>query len=147
VIIACSKLWYFAQAFESTGAMVLMIENIIQDCLSFVKLVGCALIGFGLALYVALHYSLSHSSCNANERQEGKCEENEIKEKIDMDYGSPWKAILTLFYANNQVTRYVSGLLSLWICIPTYCSYCCCFPSSSNGRLIQHVNSNYGRHF
>lgn len=76
-----------------------MIENIVRDCLSFVLLVGCALIGFGLALYVAFHYSLDHSSCNINEGQEGECKESEIKEQIDMDYGSPWKAILTMFYA------------------------------------------------
>jgi len=92
-------LWYFAQSFEGTGALVLMIEKVIQDCLYFVLLASFAMIGFGLALFITFQSSSRNKNCNNDELQAGECKENEIKDKINMSFGSPWMAILTMFYA------------------------------------------------
>jgi len=76
-----------------------MIENIIRDCLYFVLLSIFAMIGFGLGLFIAFQSSRGDGNCNSDELQGGECKENEIKDKINMSFGSPWMALLTMFYA------------------------------------------------
>jgi len=76
-----------------------MIENVIMDCLYFVLLTISAMIGFGLAFFIAFQSSLGDETCNSNDLQEGECKENEVREKTNMSFGSPWMAVLTMFYA------------------------------------------------
>ena len=45
-------MWYFAQPFRRTGALVLMIDNIAKDCVAFLALAFVVLVGFAIALHV-----------------------------------------------------------------------------------------------
>lgn len=87
-------MWYFAQAFEKTGALVLMIEHIVKDCIPFLTLAFVILSGFSLALFVLFQRSLQEKRV-----LEGVEENDEIKKDIDQCFGDPAKAMVTLFYA------------------------------------------------
>lgn len=51
-LFLCVQLWYFAQPFRDSGALVLMIKNVAKDCAIFLMLAFFALFGFALALHV-----------------------------------------------------------------------------------------------
>eukprot|EP00210_Caulerpa_lentillifera_P008888 g8480.t1 len=89
------KVWYYAQAFTKTGAFVLMIENVIRDCMPFLILSGIVLVGFSLALFALFQQSLRH--CDP-------CNQDHVGDisnwdEINASFGTPQKAMLTLFYA------------------------------------------------
>jgi len=88
------QVWYYAQAFEGTGAFVLMIESVIKDCIPFLILTFVILVGFSLALFVLFQHSLQEK----REQQDYK-EDNEIKNTIEQCFGDPGKTMVTLFYA------------------------------------------------
>mgnify|MGYP000459425404 CR=1 FL=1 len=77
-------MWYFAQPFRGTGALVLMIGNIIQDCILFLGLAFIVLFGFGLAMYILFRHE-AHG--------------DEGNEEASDTYGSLQASLLTLFYA------------------------------------------------
>lgn len=77
-------MWYFAQPFRGTGALVLMISNIVQDCISFLGLAFIVLFGFGLAMHILF-------------RHEMRGDEN--SEDASEAYGSLQASLVTLFYA------------------------------------------------
>ena len=76
-------MWYFAHPFRRTGALVLMIDNIVKDCIAFLALAFVVLFGFALALHVLLR----NVSCDESE-----------SESCDA-YGSFRDSLLSLFYA------------------------------------------------
>eukprot|EP00210_Caulerpa_lentillifera_P008889 g8481.t1 len=91
------KIWYYAQAFTRTGAFVLMVENVIRDCIPFLMLLGIVLVGFSLALFTLFQYALTHEhSINGNN---DKANEESYSDDINASFGSPQKALLTMFYA------------------------------------------------
>eukprot|EP00210_Caulerpa_lentillifera_P007620 g7278.t1 len=90
------KVWYFAQAFDQTGAFVLLIASVVKDCTVFLTLAVVFLLGFGLFMFVVFQYSLSVLECTENSNEE--CDD-EIRNKIFSSFGNPLKAMLTLFYA------------------------------------------------
>eukprot|EP00210_Caulerpa_lentillifera_P007841 g7483.t1 len=93
-ILIWIKVWYFAQAFEKTGAFVLMIENIIKDCVPFLSLALVILLGFSFALFILFQRALHEKKSIDNED-----DYNETRDMIEQSFGDPWKAIVTMFYA------------------------------------------------
>lgn len=77
-------MWYFAQPFRGTGALVLMIDNIIQDCVSFLGLAFVILFGFGLALHILFRHALAG---------------DEVVDGLSDAYGTLQSSLATLFYA------------------------------------------------
>eukprot|EP00210_Caulerpa_lentillifera_P008920 g8511.t1 len=100
IICLWRKLWYYAQAFTMTSAFVLMIENVVRDCIPFLILSGIALVGFSLALFILFQHSLHYSVASGQENDSGDHVEGGISlHKINASYGTPQKSMLTLFYA------------------------------------------------
>eukprot|EP00210_Caulerpa_lentillifera_P008054 g7691.t1 len=97
-ILMWFKIWYYAQAFTRTGAFVLMIENVIRDCLPFLMLSGIILVGFSLALFTLFQQSLHQENSNEHDVEEVDCCESTL-DKINASFGTPIMAMLTLFYA------------------------------------------------
>eukprot|EP00210_Caulerpa_lentillifera_P007821 g7463.t1 len=97
-ILMWFKVWYFLQAFSETGALVLMIENVIRDCIPFLILSGVVLLGFSIGLFAMFQDVIQISNSIKLEEDDGQ-EENETHQKIVSSFESPQKAILTLFYA------------------------------------------------
>eukprot|EP00210_Caulerpa_lentillifera_P007787 g7431.t1 len=115
-ILIWIKVWYFAQAFEKTGAFVLMIENIIKDCVPFLGLALVILLGFSFALFSLFQQALHEIKLIGNE-----ADTNETREIIEQSFGDPWKAIVTMFYAMigtfEPKIYHDSGSLSILITI------------------------------
>eukprot|EP00210_Caulerpa_lentillifera_P007820 g7462.t1 len=115
-ILIWIKVWYFAQAFEKTGAFVLMIENIIKDCVPFLGLAVVILFGFSFALFILFQQALHEIKLIDNED-----DNNETKDIIEQSFGDPWKAIVTMFYAMigtfEPKIYHDSGSLSILITI------------------------------
>eukprot|EP00210_Caulerpa_lentillifera_P007800 g7444.t1 len=98
-ILIWIKVWYFAQAFEKTGAFVLMIENIIKDCVSFLGLALVILLGFSFAMFILFQQALHEKKSIDNEDDDNEDDYNETRDTIEQSFGDPWKAIVTMFYA------------------------------------------------
>eukprot|EP00210_Caulerpa_lentillifera_P007778 g7422.t1 len=115
-ILIWIKVWYFAQAFEKTGAFVLMIENIIKDCIPFLGLALVILLGFSFALFIFFQQALHEIKLIDNEDAN-----NETRDIIEQSFGDPWKAIITMFYAMigtfEPKIYHDSGSLSILITI------------------------------
>eukprot|EP00210_Caulerpa_lentillifera_P006581 g6286.t1 len=89
-ILLWTKVWYFAQSYRVTGALVLLIENVVRDCFPFLFLAGVVLLGFSIGLFVLFQNSLKDfHEHNADD---------DIK-KVHNSFGTPWNSIETLFYA------------------------------------------------
>eukprot|EP00210_Caulerpa_lentillifera_P007837 g7479.t1 len=97
-ILMWFKVWYFLQAFSQTGALVLMIENVIKDCIPFLILSGIVLFGFSIGLFAMFQDVMQVIDSSKLEEDNGQ-EENETHQKIASSFESPQKAMLTLFYA------------------------------------------------
>lgn len=65
-----------------------MIENVVKDCFPFLFLSIVILLGFGFSLFGV--FTLMQVDQN---------DWNELADKIEISFGSPWKSILTMFYA------------------------------------------------
>eukprot|EP00210_Caulerpa_lentillifera_P007783 g7427.t1 len=115
-ILIWIKVWYFAQAIEKTGAFVLMIENIIKDCVPFLGLALVILLGFSFALFILFQQALHEIKLIGNEDAN-----NETRDVIEQSFGDPWKAIVTMFYAMigtfEPKIYHDSGSLSILITI------------------------------
>eukprot|EP00210_Caulerpa_lentillifera_P007751 g7397.t1 len=115
-ILIWMKVWYFAQAFEKTGAFVLMIENIIKDCVPFLGLALVILLGFSFALFILFQQALHEIKSIGNEG-----DNNETRDMIEQSFGDPWKATITMFYAMigtfEPKIYHDSGSLSILITI------------------------------
>eukprot|EP00210_Caulerpa_lentillifera_P001043 g1006.t1 len=102
------KIWDYAQAFTETGALVLMIENVIRDCVFFLILSGIVLVAFSIALFILFQYSMRHHDNSEQEdspmnelvimKNEDK-DEDETVEKTELSFTRADKVLLTLFYA------------------------------------------------
>eukprot|EP00210_Caulerpa_lentillifera_P007813 g7455.t1 len=97
-ILMWFKVWYFLQAFSKTGALVLMIENVIRDCIPFLILSGVVLFGFSIGLF-AMYQDVVHASDSNKLEENDMQEENETHQKIVSSFETPQKAMLTLFFA------------------------------------------------
>eukprot|EP00210_Caulerpa_lentillifera_P003430 g3273.t1 len=93
-IIVWLKIWYYAQAFAETGALVLMIENVIRDCLFFLLLSGVILVAFGISLFIMFQHAIRH-----HDPPDDDDDEDETFETIKSSFEQPQKVLLTLFYA------------------------------------------------
>eukprot|EP00210_Caulerpa_lentillifera_P007770 g7414.t2 len=115
-ILIWIKVWYFAQAFEKTGAFVLMIENIVKDCVPFLGLALVILLGFSFALFSLFQQALHEIKLIGKEH-----DIKETRDVIEQSFGDPWKAIITMFYAMigtfEPKTYHDSGSLSILITI------------------------------
>eukprot|EP00210_Caulerpa_lentillifera_P003428 g3271.t1 len=90
-IVVWLKIWNYAQAFAETGALVLMIENVIRDCVFFLVLAGVVLVAFGIALFIMFQHVIRH--------HESSPDDDETFENIKSSFKNPQKVLLTLFYA------------------------------------------------
>eukprot|EP00210_Caulerpa_lentillifera_P007815 g7457.t1 len=97
-ILMWFKVWYILQAFSETGALVLMIANVIRDCIPFLTLSGIVLFGFSFGLFAMFQDVIQAIDSSKPEEDEGQ-EENETHQKIVSSFETPQKAMLTLFYA------------------------------------------------
>lgn len=115
----CVQFWYFAQAFKGFGALVLMIENVINDSKYFLMLAFLVLVGFGLALFTVLQYCVDSELNETYSPEEENhiavdeqslttliqddkqvdAADDDIEEVIKSDFRSSYRAILTMFYA------------------------------------------------
>eukprot|EP00210_Caulerpa_lentillifera_P007789 g7433.t1 len=123
------KVWYYAQALDKTGAFVLMIENVIKDCLAFLVLTIVILIGSSLTLFILFQFPLQiNKTYEANSKHEDikgtfedENKEDEVRTIMEQSFGDPWKAVITLFYAMigtfEPTVYYDSGTLSYIITI------------------------------
>lgn len=78
-----------------------MIENVIKDCLYFLMLACLILVGFGLALFTMMRYCIDDhkdgdGSSPSNSTQE---RDDQVEKQLESSFRTPYKAILTLFYA------------------------------------------------
>jgi len=89
-ILAWFKLWYFAQPFDHTGALVLLISNVILDCIPFLALSLVVLVGFSVAFYVLFQCVSNLATADALEEEE---------DLIHDSFGSLRRSLSTLFYA------------------------------------------------
>eukprot|EP00210_Caulerpa_lentillifera_P007825 g7467.t1 len=97
-ILMWFKVWYFLQAFSETGALVLMIENVIKDCIPFLLLSGVVLVGFSTGLF-AMFQDVIQAIDSSKQEENDRQEENETHQKIISSFETPQKAMLTLFFA------------------------------------------------
>lgn len=93
---------------------MLMIENIVNDCVPFLSLAFVILAGSSLALFI-----LFQSSLHERRSDEGSGEEDEIKAMIEQCFGDPIKAMVTMFYAmigtfEPTVTQTSNVLCVMW---------------------------------
>eukprot|EP00210_Caulerpa_lentillifera_P001037 g1000.t1 len=96
------KMWYYAQPFAETGALVLMIENIIRDCFFFLLLAGIVLVAFSVALYVMFQYTIQQyhpQEHSINYDAKFGDEDDEMFKHIKASFRNPQEVMLTLFYA------------------------------------------------
>ena len=100
------QVWYHAQAFQSTGALVLMIDYIFQDAVYFLGLAFIVLCGFAFALSFLLrhaasdypHLSVTDNVSNSTDSEKAKdIEEN--REKARDAFGDIFRSVETLFFA------------------------------------------------
>lgn len=129
-ILMWFKVWYYAQPFEKTGALVLLVDNVISDCLPFLFLAFVILVGYSIALFVIFQFYLEDHP-NASEQPEG-----ELGRLMYEQYGTPWRSVSTLFYAmvgtfEAQVSLYSLSLQ--WIDYVALCIRCTTLMEASHG--------------
>eukprot|EP00210_Caulerpa_lentillifera_P009034 g8622.t1 len=118
--VTMKEVWYFAQAFQQTGALVLMIENVARDCIFFLILAALVLISFSFALFNLFQHIL-HNAVLPNTKPESP-RDDDLANIIKRSYGNPIKAMLTLFYAmvgefNIEIYSGCGGLSPLIVLI------------------------------
>eukprot|EP00210_Caulerpa_lentillifera_P007742 g7388.t1 len=120
-ILIWIKVWYFAQAFKKTGAFVLMIENVLKDCLPFLVLALVILIGYSFALFILFQSPLQtiKDDVKTNHSEEKDNENDEVIRLMEQSFRDPWRAMVTMFYAMigtfESKIYYESGSFSLII--------------------------------
>ena len=114
-------MWYFAQPFRDTGALVLMIYNIARDCVAFLCLSFIVLFGFGLALHVLFRgISASTEEDVSNARDDFIQDEDSVA--ASAAFGTFKQSLVTLFYAllgafePEVTTRTKSGHIESYVC-------------------------------
>eukprot|EP00210_Caulerpa_lentillifera_P005218 g4985.t1 len=88
-ILIYSKLWYFAQAFRQTGALVFMIENVLRDCMSFLLMAFVVLVGFSISMFIVIQQFLHDYEMD---------KEDDPMQKIHDSFGNLIRVMVTLFY-------------------------------------------------
>eukprot|EP00210_Caulerpa_lentillifera_P008455 g8067.t1 len=92
-VLVWFKVWYYAQPFEQTGALVLLIDNVVLDCLPFLFLGFVILIGYSIALFVLFQYYLEKHP-DASKQGQG-----ETERLVYDTFSTPWRSVVSLFYA------------------------------------------------
>lgn len=82
-------MWYFAQAFRQTGALVFMIENVLRDCMSFLLMAFVVLVGFSISIFIIVQHLLDDHTTE---------KEDDPMPAIKASFGSLLRVMVTLFY-------------------------------------------------
>jgi len=123
-ILASIKVWYFAQPYQNTGALVLMINHIVRDCIAFLFLAFVVLFGFALALHVLFRGLVEESSQNCSS-DPCHVQESDVIAGVDA-FGSCEGSLAKLLFAllgafEPEVLR-LSGSLS-WLITAVFVAY------------------------
>eukprot|EP00803_Ostreobium_quekettii_P000758 evm.model.scf_2069.1 EVM.evm.TU.scf_2069.1 scf_2069:9780-19707(+) len=87
VILISIRLLYYAQAFEHTAPMVIMIREIVKDIRFFLFLGFAVLFGFGFAFFVLYRHERNGEGVSGEETDEA----------IDTQFGNIGRSMITMF--------------------------------------------------
>eukprot|EP00210_Caulerpa_lentillifera_P003038 g2900.t1 len=106
-VLLWTKFLYYAQAFKSTGPMVVMIKEIAKDIKWFLFLLFIMLLGFGVAFFILMSGNKSNadnSETDGTRREPDRESESLIFEcllnvvcLVHWQFDAPWTSTLTMF--------------------------------------------------
>ena len=95
------QVWYYAQPFQVSGALVRTINDVANNCIVFFALGSVILFGFSVSLHVLFQHvnpaAMETESAIESPHIEDECDA--VAGRIHDAFGTLPKSILTLFYA------------------------------------------------
>jgi len=132
---------------------VLLVENVVRDCIPFLLLSSVVLVGFSFAMFGIFQY------IHYEETIEDNANENECTTTMEAQFESPIDVMISLFFAMvgmfepkvmfmcTMFRSYVClGFLSLWLTSLLSYIHIHCISIHSNDCDVQYVNRNHGRY-